>query len=642
MLNPNVFNPSLLAPQNYPLYQWSQTSYPPVQQPASLNPCVAGFYPLVAAEIANSITANRDQNLLRVLLFNLCSGEDWRGQATYDLMDMASKFMLVKFVDSNGGDLRYAINEIAETAIALYSTLLFFRDFNNSLPSYLPANLQNACQVNLRNLNEVGAKFDAYILRMQGGAGMNRQQPQAYYGNNQQPQGNGYWGYNRSTYSGGPQTILPGNSAGPITRGTYERFESQPVDRVDVINGTTEPPIQSRYADPPAPANNQEPAMAEVNQNLEWLPFPEQPHRSLLDTRFYRSILSKSGDKVWEKVDIIPGEENMDRNAHITMSAGGYPFNPKRETGLGSQVSELADLKAEDIVTASEMMGKPELEQDLLEAINDINVVVGLRTMAATNVYAAIDDGRTEQVTHSVQGPNSVYRIFSKIFRPIYTDKKNQEYLTKLKNAVSLSSLGMILDRASEKAKVQNDEGLALFVETINNYLTDIVNDLIANKLGFSTISIDSFQEDLADLLKFIEEKGPVYEAGFSRFEEDLMKVIFNPAEESWTDELLDQMFYEPEQKKPDVVFLTEGVCITYIGLTYRELNLNLKAEEALLIRDSITPELWKIADSAFEQNKAFPPVREYYLITRDDKVLKFHKSYVGLNNENRYLISLA
>jgi hypothetical protein len=133
-----------------------------------------------------------------------------------------------------------------------------------------------------------------------------------------------------------------------------------------------------------------------------------------------------------------------------------------------------------------------------------------------------------------------------------------------------------------------------------------------------------------------------VYEAGFSRFEEDLMKVIFNPAEESWTDELLDQMFYEPGQEKPDVVFLTEGVCITYIGLTYRELNLNLKAEEALLIRDSITPELWKIADSAFEQNKAFPAVREYYLITRDDKVLKFHKSYVGLNNENRYLISLA
>jgi hypothetical protein len=196
------------------------------------------------------------------------------------------------------------------------------------------------------------------------------------------------------------------------------------------------------------------------------------------------------------------------------------------------------------------------------------------------------------------------------------------------------------MGRLAGAAKAKGNTQLVIFLENVNTYLTDIFNDFLNNKMGLPA-SITDFVEDFGDTIKYLEEKGPVYSSGFFRFEADLLKQIFSAPDKDIAEGLTEQMLGESSDKVK-LTFLVEGVSVTLAPLVLSEFSIVLDDDQPKLLTETVTPELWRLAVSAFEQKEAFITTREHYLVTRDNRVFKFHKGYVGLESEERYLISQA
>lgn len=638
MIDPSNVGPEVLMPMQFGLYNWSPNQIP--MAPARPNPAIAQYYPLLASSIANNITANRGQNQLRAFLFNLCSSEQWQGRYTTGLLEFASIVLLIQWMETRQ-DPNYLVQTVTDDAIALYVSSLAFQDFNQFLPSYLDPQLLNICQNNLGHFNEFLAKYRAYAAQANQAQGypqpMQQQLQPPYPMTNQQPNYN----LGRGVPNGWQQRgYLPTNSGGQMSAAMFERYNNSAVV-------TPEPEIatlQSRYTQQakipelPEGITGEEPMPEDTEE--EWKPSEKQPYRHAIDTRFFFVKNRVFDGVVMEYVEVKVGEEEMDRSQHLVGAVNGhFDYPVSRQSQFGTDVEALADVTPDSILTAAEAQDddRPEVQA----VVKELQAIVSSHVYANTNIPAAIEAGRVEQLIHSPKGVDSLYRVFTTIYRPFFGTRKFDEVITELGSSLNLSTVVTKMERLASAAKVQEDTELVIFLENVNTYLTEIFNDFLTAKMGLKA-TITDFVSDFSDTVKYLENKGPVYSNGFFRFEAELLKQIFQPAETDVAEMLVEQLLDEDLKTPPELTFLVDGASITYATLTLAEFSIELEDERPKMIQELLTPELWKLAQSAFTQKAAYNAIREHYLVTRDGRTFKLHKGYVGLDNEERYLITRA
>lgn len=394
---------------------------------------------------------------------------------------------------------------------------------------------------------------------------------------------------------------------------------------------------------PDATPTYQEPVkentMTEELTAEDWLPTVEQPHRALRVRKIHAPIFIKRKSKRSNETIVVEEVTTMDRAAHSTSTvlAGDYPLNTgRRSEQVEEAVKELASITVTEIKKAN---------VDPVAA-EEIGVHVDVVNGVFSNLDAAVFNSKREMFRiNKLKKTCSVYRSYATVAEPFVGSDNHSEILDKLSECKTFADLAHKLKAGfnalsslavEERGMLYEVDHIALYYNAINERVTGIVNDFFTNKLSIK-LTMSSFMDDQGDVANHLENVyGEHYSAGWKRFESNLLKgnMFYLSPEELITLSAL----YEAEDGM-DFSYIPLTYSFTQTDLTSKELDYDLKEGESLMIRESLTPSLYKIVTSLFEHNSTLETKPVYnLLITADGKRYKLHRGYVGMDC---FLISL-
>lgn len=236
----------------------------------------------------------------------------------------------------------------------------------------------------------------------------------------------------------------------------------------------------------------------------------------------------------------------------------------------------------------------------------------------------------------------AVYRTFAQIANFIVTNKDENEFVKACSEKTSWVNLADYMRaRCSEVDK-------EVWV-VCHRKLTDTVNRILRNNLSIPSLSIDSFVDDIIDLINVMEKKfGLGIKDAFVSMAEETIQAVFVKTlakeAEFIVSDMVDDSF--EEDKKPKVTYLSSNVSLTMMDALAEELGIDFPANMAAVLTPAETPLLYNLALSLSEHlaefnsiGSTFAHFDRHYIRTLDHRVLEITKGKLGLDH---FMISLV
>lgn len=677
-----------------PIVQY-QPQMPPFLPPPRLvlMPEIEYLRPQVATMIANEIGVKSYGNPARVFMYNQMSGNNWQNQDYGDVIDFTMNMIAINIRKGIYRTAEQGIGDAVSQATTMFASKRIFE--YPEIKGMCAPQVVDAAMQNLQLYNNLNQEINS--MNRQPTSFPNpgtfqpnptqphqspyppypvdpRMAPQGYpqgYDPRMVPQGYPQGFDPRMVPQGyppvfDPRMAPPGYQAGydprfdprnqqypgqfqqaqAPTPGMGSRFgvgpsNENPISQTQFFDRHNRQPSRPEVTPPPAPVE-------EVATEADWAPSASQPYKSLINPDLYEKRYSFTTDSSGSRIvmeSIVTGDK-MDREKHAIMMLGdSFKLDGVlRQELVGDSAAELANIKS-DVLEAATVTTTASDDSNK-EAVIDF---VYPNWFVDPFLESAIFEGKVKQKIHQKNHEAGVYRYFVTVAKPVITKESHRQVLPDLagcKNFATLAkrlySIGATVEEQSHLSPMKEPTltDMVMYCNQIEMVLTDLVNDFLKNKLSLSGLKIDSFVEDINDVRKYLETKySTAFAAAYDRFELEVCQSgLFQPMSEETEAVLTSEL--KPEDTD-DVIFTFIPVdhSITYIGLLDRELNFNVGKNDTLLIREAISPVLFKIAESLYAHKKAMGVTLHDLLVTSDNVVYKLHKGYLGFDS---YLISRA
>lgn len=468
------------------------------------------------------------------------------------------------------------------------------------------------------------------------------------------------------------------NVVGSALFGGVGAAANEDARKANAVSGKHSYLTQQRNARAQAQQANQQPLQDPRYQPTQapaakWKPTSLQPYVTLATAleEYYLDNVADNG-KVFTALlirptPLKPGENPMDRKAHVIGSAANTAFSKVVPVGHASRNAAFTT-SLKEIGDAAKVLGaQPE---DNPEMIATITRYYGQQDVArAPNLDSAIFTTRyLHKKELGQQTAATAFRYDIPIGHFFVSLGNFYERLSQLRSSrdfVSVANrLKVILDNVAE------DRELKDLVVKLDSYLTNELNEVLKTKLSFPDLRISSFIDDAKDLFGAINDvHGYASAQALTNFQGQFIDTFLYFAEPEifqvtqvhdglTTDlpALMDQATdpavvtdVEPKSVEPVVHIIETLVSVTSIEMVSQELNMVMPPDGIPAMIDAGHPDLYafavatitaaeQIANSADRiQAGASYYFAHHYLVTADDVVFELHR---GLLNDDSYLIS--
>jgi len=380
----------------------------------------------------------------------------------------------------------------------------------------------------------------------------------------------------------------------------------------------------------------QQPVVEEINEfinektevsKIDWKPSTFQPYRSLVDNRFtevsYNEV-KQHGEVFVIESYTLKEEVDMDRSQH-------------RLTGLPNSIMVNSEKRTTDL----EECAPTEMESSDKIILNEFH---NKEDYCVNSLEDIITDFMFRKLTLNKTTKCSIYHGKSFILTPRISNTLVKNALTQIANSKSIGGIVKNIKIAInsvagvEEGDDNYKDGIEvnMLCEYLDKIFTKDLNNFLSRQLSLS-VKIDSFIEDAASIGKYLEETyGYTYKHAFTKFENSYINSFLVRGIEELEAGMF-EFISADNLEKDDVIFINREVTVTHIDLTDYEMTFTLEGDEALMIKESEVPWLYKVAKSIFVDNKNISSATENYLITKDGVR---YKIYFGLVANDCYLIS--
>jgi len=288
-----------------------------------------------------------------------------------------------------------------------------------------------------------------------------------------------------------------------------------------------------------------------------------------------------------------------------------------------------------EINAATELLNDSENDPSIDKNDPSIVTYVKKETIAETSLQVAWLIGALDRLQATDKIPD-VYRAYARIAEPIVGEKDESDAIKNFGISKTFIELREKLDSSV------NDISHELW-GMANLKMTDLINRILKQNLSIPKLSIDSFVNDIQDLIEYLGNKyGTVIQDAFMKHQRDHIAATFQLMYEGIDDELTsDFMTDRSFVVAPKITYLASDYSLTHLNCTAFELEVELSKETAAVVTETYTPLMHALLDGLFKDvdtHTEHSYFDRHLIRTSDSRVLEATKGYVG---ENVYLLTL-
>jgi hypothetical protein len=578
-----------------------------------------------AAALANEVASRASNNPARMYVYNLLVLNNWSNQEFQELLNNILWYMYLEVMKGNYNSPEMALKDCVNKYATMYtSTFILTVDAVKSAVSdrHIDASVQNAeifqnLKLEINHMHNQQYHNQSGYPNQQGHGHMQPQHPQ-------QPQ---HWQQPQHFQQPMPMQQQPQHWQQPMQQPQHwqhpqpmpmhhhhqpqQRFPNTPMQPGGSFMHQTAPQNINVMA---AGSGNSE----VVNERFGKLANSQKTYfeEPVYNSQPVKQVQALDPEIKQQIEDLVFKKGNeMDRAQHtITFMGQKYPMNTVVRTNNFNEQTVA-------ISKASVLAEEDKLNVDADNVILDINE------------ETAILRGQSR---HLERDPTKIFRCFAIISNAIISKEFMADYVKNLSESRDLSqlsgrmsALAEAFNKLSAKSGVVNEHDSKIVVLTaIDRRLTDLVNNFVNNNLQLEKISIDSFVEDYNQLEQYISDTcGPMGSLAIRNFGQEVMHNLFGTD----VDELVAEaksLLDLPDDL--DCVFLPENYSLTYLPLTDKELDYDLK-DRLWTVSHARTPLLATILDSlTLHKKQGQQTCLHDLVITQDGAIYRVYENSLG------------
>lgn len=265
--------------------------------------------------------------------------------------------------------------------------------------------------------------------------------------------------------------------------------------------------------------------------------------------------------------------------------------------------------------------------------------------ISASSIDSAWVQGQLERVKWNLAAKElpGIFRVYAEVLTPTVAEVDESELVKTLNAAKSFTELAALINQNL------NTMSPALY-GVINRRMTETLNRILAQNISLPNVSIDSFVDDIGELLDYVEEKfGSVVKDAVVRHQREhiasAIAVAPDDLAKSITENLMDRFDFE-EGKAPKVTFVSSSYSLTYLNVISHALDLELNDQGASAVLKQMTPMFYDMLTTLFEEVEKQPDFVNFdrhLIMTLDGRVLEATKGYMGeAAGQKFYLLTLV
>ena len=627
-----------------------QPMFSPTQQQSqfiniALNnpPCVVPYsgiqeimreVPFVTAAVAMKIQNSANVNALRMYMFNQCGSNYFQNQffvvVVNKVLDLATLYFTQRQINTLEDAIKISIDQMTELCCAV----------NVREDNALQAFVDNATIQVVRTAIDQHDQLINQIIGMKQrlGGGMPQQQigipqQQPYQQNNRQmnsaPSSNGLF-----ISDGSGRTNL--QNAGGVASHKYN----------DSGMGIQQPFNGRQPAPAPIVQNNERAIVSSVKNvlasisKIDWTPTKDNYYYPAFNPYTHDLYYTIDSDgKIIDSILNEKAEKIMDYARHSISTV----FGPKPKGADFSNVSNTLNnisLGAARLNAAIEELNEKDPEEEIDPKYN---ALIKQDLVAETSLHEAWIIGDIAKIKAAKEGKVPfVYRAYACICEPFVSSKDENEFVKRISEMKTLTQLKNKLDATYDECNIE-------MWSAINKRMTATVNRILKQNMSIPNVSIDSFVEDIHDLInhlssKYGENVRDIFLKYQTQYIADTVASVSSDIAEIFTEGMLDNYTFEEDEEVPKFTYMSCYYSLTYLNCTAHELEIELCANTSSLVTKSKTPIMYDIINSVFADNCTTGEFSRYLIKTNDGRIMECCKGILNNNpvpGDELYLLSL-
>lgn len=504
-----------------------------------------------ASLCANEVGFSCGHSQVRMFLYNMVSSNNWHNREFDELVSLAIYQTLLK-VHSGGGSPLALLTDSVREAVLLYAGHLGMA--YPDLLSHLNRDQISAMADNARIYQEIMLATDQLIRD----AAPYRPGPVRHYS------------HNRPSHH--PMNNLPQREAAPHHRQAVVNPAAQAAygGRGRAV---TQPVQQSARpaASPASPVSRRPLNVTVVN-----------PEATVEEKPIYQPAAVAAPDPTPTQEVTHTEDRTMDRNQHMIVYFGknyGFEAQPVKQ-------------KVEEVV---------QVHENALEGLVDDGPSINDNWVVASCERDAFDMIRLRYLeqTDDTMRLTQNYAIMS---FPVLSRTNVSDLFAELSSDSTFQQMQENISLYLEKNK-QNDQlrNILAAVSQVDRVLTNLVNDWLTNSFTESSVTIDSFIQDIVDLGRYLHKKyDGRYNGDYQRFQQQVAGWIFQHTREA--EDSISTLALEGAGEHAEALSLSYSVI--YIDATASELNYGEFLSGKKLVSPTTDPVLFRLLEAGRSSTK--------------------------------------
>lgn len=367
-------------------------------------------------------------------------------------------------------------------------------------------------------------------------------------------------------------------------------------------------------------------SLAEANKN--WKPTEGSYYRPAFEPSHQKLVATLKNGRYFYQVKEL-GEHEMDPSKHRLTPLFGNNNSIITEKLKGS-MEDTSKALAEAVSDAKSAPSKQDLVFDSYSRIrleSEMPIELGYDSIWISGIVERLKRQRERKDVI----PINILQWDAKVVKAFVVETAEETNLIRRLSVMDSNQLLMAIGNLKDKFSPS-------VLKTIDERLTQAVNNAIETNMSITGLNIDSFIDDWNDLINHMSNKyGEIIAAKFVAKDEEIIRGALNILNDECAQDVTNGIYDPSDEVIYPISYFVESVSFTMLDFFSSELDLDfIKGSSALLSK--VNTRVWyDLADQIFREYG--DSCTRHLIRTIDGKILEIKKGWL---TENAYIVNLV